>query len=493
MWRAGSEPGRAWPALLRRGASTRPSPYPPEAWASPGAARFLERRAAATRAANTSTLDRRRSLVVTFSIIAISAEIGLGAGALGVERLRPGSPVVSGPVDLTARPLPDRDAAAIRALLVRRSAALVAGQRDAFLDDLDAHARDFRTRQAGLFDNVRGVPLASWTYAVRERTGLAVDPALPRRYGADTWVGEVDLSYGLDGFADDPLRSRQYLTFVRRSGRWFLAGDDDLESSGLRSERGPWDFGRVLVRRSPHGLVLAHPAHQRLAAEVEAMVGRAAPRISRAWGSWQGRAIVIVASDAEEVRALVPGEDDVGQIAAVTASTVDQRGMRPVGERIVVNPGPFASLAAAGRQVVIQHEVAHLAANAVTSSSTPVWLAEGFAEHLGHAGVSSSPREAALALAAEVADGRIPADLPSEGEFAPDDARLLASYEASWLACRLIAERVGEDGLVRFYRTVGSGPGDPDASLDSGLRSVLGMTTAEFVAEWRRYLVDQLA
>jgi hypothetical protein len=102
-------------------------------------------------------------------------------------------------------------------------------------------------------------------------------------------------------------------------------------------------------------------------------------------------------------------------------------------------------------------------------------------------------RAAARELRAEVRAGRLPAALPSEGEFAPESPRLASAYQASWLACRMIAERVGPDGLARFYRTVSGGPGDADASLDSGLRSVLGLTSEEFTAQWRQYVRAQLA
>ena len=71
-----------------------------------------------------------------------------------------------------------------------------------------------------------------------------------------------------------------------------------------------------------------------------------------------------------------------------------------------------------------------------------------------------------------------------------DGQRLAQAYEASWLACRLIAERIGPDGLVRFYRAVSTHPGEPEAAVDAALRSVLGITTDQFVTLWRQHLRD---
>jgi hypothetical protein len=51
----------------------------------------------------------------------------------------------------------------------------------------------------------------------------------------------------------------------------------------------------------------------------------------------------------------------------------------------------------------------------------------------------------------------------------------------------MIMDNVGMDGLVRFYRTVGSG-----TPVDAALVRGLGMTHPMFVAAWRSYLVTRL-
>jgi hypothetical protein len=390
----------------------------------------------------------------------------------------------SAPRDLGAAVLAESDTRAIRELLSRRAAALLRGDREAFLADVD---KPFADRQRSLFENLRDVPVSAWMYDVRPESAVRVGPGLAGRYGADVWVSEIDLQYALTGFDDRPVSARQYMTFVHRGGRWLVGGDDDVKGS----VRGPWDFGRVAVARSAHGLVLARREDAALASEVSVLLEKAVTRVGAAWRGWRGKAVVLVAGNADEVRAMVPGESDLSQIAAITAAELGERGT-PLGERVVINPGPFRALDASLRQVVVQHEVTHLATSATTSASTPTWLSEGYADHLGYLGQSPNVRAAAKNLAPEVRRGQLPDGLPSEGEFAPDSPRLAIAYEASWLACRFIAARIGEDGLARFYRTVSGGPGDADASLDSGLRSLLGLKSEEFVALWRQYVRAQL-
>jgi hypothetical protein len=87
----------------------------------------------------------------------------------------------------------------------------------------------------------------------------------------------------------------------------------------------------------------------------------------------------------------------------------------------------------------------------------------------------------------------VPELLPGEGDFDPSGPRLSEAYDGSWLACRLVADRAGVDGLVRLYRIVSADPGDPDSAADAGLRSVLGLSTEQFTALWHSYLRRQLA
>ena len=56
----------------------------------------------------------------------------------------------------------------------------------------------------------------------------------------------------------------------------------------------------------------------------------------------------------------------------------------------------------------------------------------------------------------------------------------------------MIATRVGQEGLLRFYRLVGSTPGDGDQAVAAALRSILHETIAEFTTQWKAYVRTQL-
>jgi hypothetical protein len=97
-------------------------------------------------------------------------------------------------------------------------------------------------------------------------------------------------------------------------------------------------------------------------------------------------------------------------------------------------------------------------------------------------------------LAPDARRGRLPRALPDDKQFANSNKSLPQAYELSWLACQLIAERYGERRLVRFYRAVADerdGAGDAQV-LDRAFRGTLGLSTAEFVAQWRAYVRRQL-
>ena len=142
-----------------------------------------------------------------------------------------------------------------------------------------------------------------------------------------------------------------------------------------------------------------------------------------------------------------------------------------LGARIVLNPANLARLDAAGRRLVIGHELTHIASRAVTSDQMPTWLVEGLADYVGNLGSGLPVPATAAELAAEVRAGRVPAALPADAAFA-GGSRLPQAYEQSWLACRLIADRAGQAGLVRFYRAVARAAGtDPATALAVGLRA----------------------
>ena len=125
---------------------------------------------------------------------------------------------------------------------------------------------------------------------------------------------------------------------------------------------------------------------------------------------------------------------------------------------------------------------------------TPMWLIEGLADYVAYKNAGVATKAAGRELASLVGSGGMPATLPGRTEFESSGDRLSAAYEEAWLACRLVAERYGEDTLVRLYRTAEAEPGeagDPRAE-DRALRTVLRTGTARFTARWHAYLRREL-
>jgi hypothetical protein len=395
---------------------------------------------------------------------------------------------------------PDRSApslAEVRALLARHGAAVLHHDRTAFVADLDtaAGAADFRSRQISAYDNLARLPLTSWSYRLESRTDFReAESRASRRLGTGAIIVRLAVRFALGGVDRVPTSHELWWTVVRHDGRVVIAGDGDLANAGGVSWRGPWDFGRLVVLRGPHSLVLGHPDHLAALRQVQATVAAAVPAVTAVWGpDWTQDVAVVVPSSSSELTDQTGQSSDVSlELAAAAISDGEDPLTGAVyGQRLIVNPAPLARLSAVGRQIVIRHEITHIAAASATGAASPQWLVEGFAEYVGNLGSGQPVPMAAAELRADVQRGRLPTTLPPQDAFATEGESAQA-YEASWLACRLIAQLAGQDGLVRFYRLVGGSGEGSDAAVAAGLRGVLHESTAAFTAQWRTYVKDQL-
>lgn len=383
--------------------------------------------------------------------------------------------------------------AEIRRLLDRRSAAVLHRDRLAFLATVDPGSPAFRRSQGALFDALGPVPLSTWSYRLDAQQQRSLPADRRARYAAPTYLpAVVVLSYGLRGFDATPARLPMYLTFVHRPAGWLLASDLDLDGTGVRTAREPWDFGPVTVVTGRSSLVLGHPKSRAMLPRLAAEADRAVLAVTAVWGGgWAQRAVLVVPDNVTELARLLEENRDVSRLAAV-ATAWSTPGAWPVGQRVLLNPTNFARLGPLGRRVVLTHEITHLATRAVTAPATPTWLVEGFADYVAYRTAAVPVRLAAAELAADVRAGRLPAALPSPGRFDGADPRIAQAYEEGWLACRLIAESGGPSALVRFYRAAAA-RGDPPTRLSAAFRDILGTTQAAFTTRWRSYVRAQLS
>lgn len=381
----------------------------------------------------------------------------------------------------------------VRSVLAGYAAAVRNHDEQQFLAAIDPHSSVFRGQQRTDYSSLVRLPLRLWRYAI---VGEIRDPAAIRsatkRYGTPVRLLHVTLEFALDHDEPVPSRHDQYLVFTERNGHTYLAGDDALTVETIASWVGPWRYGPLSAVAGARSLVLGPPADSAtmhvLAGEIDAGIAR----VSRVWGpGWSQRVIALIPASGEQFTALTGSAVREVSAAAVTDG-VDSGSGRPYGQRLVLNPAQLQRLSPLGRRIVLTHEITHLASAAVTPDITPRWLTEGFADYVANLHTGQSVRTAATELHRAIAHGRVPAALPADGAFGASGSTLAQQYEQSWLACRLIAARVGQHGLVRFYRVVGTALATRAQAVASAFRRVLHETQARFTEQWRRYLVAQL-
>jgi hypothetical protein len=442
---------------------------------------------------------RRRGLRVSLIALGLVAAVGLAGGTAALlepNRTRlAGSAVRSGTATTPGQDSTEQATTAKSALLqllAVRATAVLAKDKNSYLATIDPQAGSFRSRQGRAFDSLTALPLRSWEYSVTVTDPFELSSARRAILGPSAWTVEVALRYQIEGYDEAQSKLRLYYTVVQRDGRWFLASDGDGSDAGRRSQVGLWDLGRINVVAGDHSLVLGLGSTSRIrpfAADADAAV----TRVTGVWGAdWPGKVIVVVPDTQHQMERLAGVEDGLyDQIAAVTRRETGRQADDSAGDRVIVNPELWTQLGTLGRRVVMTHEITHVATHDATTSSTPTWLSEGFADYVAYRGLRVPVAVSAQDVLAAVRRGRLPKALPTLQDFEPTNQRLAEVYESAWLACRLLADRYGQDKLARFYRAVGTGDlgaGPSGAPLDPAFEAVFDLTTAGFTSQWRSYL-----
>jgi hypothetical protein len=287
-----------------------------------------------------------------------------------------------------------------------------------------------------------------------------------------TWTGVVDLTWQLGDLDAEPSRADVAVSFTPDGDGLALAG------FGFTGQgRVPlWLRGELSVARDD-GLLVLVDGTQTQAEAVAERVTRGIDVVHRVLPDWGSPVVVEVpasAADLDETLGAQPGT--YAAIAAVTTMAGSESGPEaPV--HVFVNPDVTAGLRRAGAQVVMSHELVHVATDAARTPMEP-WLLEGFADYVALRDTHLPDRTTlGRAIAAARRDG-VPTALPSAADFDTRASDLQARYEEAWLACRVIAERLGERGLVRVYDAAAAG-----TPVERALRRA-GVPVAELTAAW---------
>lgn len=299
--------------------------------------------------------------------------------------------------------------------------------------------------------------------------------------GADgAWSGVVEMTWRFRGFDRAPASADVVVRFTPDGDGLAIAGFGPPAAAEGRTPL--WLRAELAVARSDDHLVLVD-GEQREADDVAERVARGIPVVRKVLPAWSAPVVVEVpasAADLDEALGAAPGT--YAGIAAVTAGVGTDTGPdTPV--HVFVNPEVTDGLRRAGAQVVMSHELVHVATDAVRRPVEP-WLLEGFADYVALRD-TRLPDRVTLGRAIEAArrDG-VPEALPTVAEFDTRARDLQARYEEAWLVCRIIAERLGERGLVEVYE---------EASGGVALRLTLetrGLTLAALTDAWRERLRD---
>ncbi|MDZ5663818.1 hypothetical protein SFC79_18725 [Nocardioides sp. S-58] len=298
--------------------------------------------------------------------------------------------------------------------------------------------------------------------------------------GADgAWTGTVELTWRVGALDPSPSRAEVAVRFVP-AGDGLAIGGFGPHGAAADGRLPLWLRDELAVARARDVLVMLDGDRPQARAEARAVARRVVRGIGVVERVLPGRTGPVVvevpssAADLEEALGARPGTY-AGTAAVTAAPGTSMDDDAPV--HVFLNPEITSMLGRAGAQAVMSHELVHLVTDAARTPVEP-WLLEGFADHVALRAVLPD-RTTLRRLLAEVRRDGAPRALPTAADFDAPGGALQASYEAAWLACRIIAERLGEQALVEVYD--GAARGVP---VERALARA-GLPLAELTAAWR--------
>ena len=439
------------------------------------------------RAPLTSSRRRaRRGWGVAVVVLTLGVATGLGActsrsdaGTSGAAATAPAASTAS--TSSAGAAAPAEVTTAVADLLRRRAEAVVAGDEPAYAVTLADPSGAAGRRQLDSFAAARALRVSSLEVGAPV---VEPDPTSERQATA-----QVDVRYRVDDLDRADRVARLEYDLVRSGAGWRVAAERPVGAGATA----PWVAMPTLrVSRGDSAVVAGTVPSSRLD-EHAAVVDRALPRLRAPWPGAPARVLVLAPSTVAEADALLgrPAGSGAAPVAATTEGPTGADGTA-TGDRVVLDPTAFDRLTAAGRDVVLTHELAHVAVRASVPGRPAAWLAEGYADHVGYARADVSTRRLVAPLVSAIRAGQGPRDLPSAADLQPASGDIEVPYLAAWQAVELIAREHGEAALRRLVRG-GSSTGsdaDAEAATDAALASVLGTTRAELTRQWLRRLGD---
>jgi hypothetical protein len=374
-------------------------------------------------------------------------------------------------------------------LLAKRAKAVLDDDRTAFMATVDKRQKGFYTEQATVFARMRTVPFSDFSYHL----GSSLRPrgSLKRRYAAaQVYQAQVEARFRFRGQDASPVIGRDSFTFVLTTASgWRIAGPGDRQMRG-HDDVEIWDGGQVRSARSARTLIVYHPGQEQLAARLLRAADRAYGQVAAAWtGRWERKAVILVPRDQNEAERLV-GARDLSRVAAVASSSVESgQAERVLGNRIVVNTTNVVRYDALNLQVLVTHEMTHVATRTL-GDGVPLVLVEGFADWAALKPVGLPLALTRPALDARVDAGRFDGALPSDAELRSGDAAL--AYDEGSSFCLWVDETYGVGKLQALYRQFKGSYSPGPIELDRGFRRVLGISARTAESRWAAWVRARL-
>ena len=393
--------------------------------------------------------------------------VALVATALAWASLREAPYVAPTPDRSAPRPLAAEAARTLDAL----AAAVEAGDGAAAGDLAPAGDQETRDLLEGVAANARELGLTDVSFRY-------VDEAQVGASGA--WTADVAVGWRLPE-DDRPTELEVRARLVAAGAEVRIRGFGGGQGSPGDSRTPVWLSGPARVLRAEGVLVIDRAGDGR---RVLRLARRARPVVRTVLPGWDEQLVVEVPESGAGLDAALGVEPGTSADVAAVTDTVDGSDDAAAPEHVFVNPQVLSRLSPLGAQVVVSHEAAHVATDAAVSAM-PLWLLEGFADYVALRDVELPLSATAAQAVAQVRRDGLPEKLPPDADFDPTGARLGAAYEAAWLACVVIAEEAGQQGLVDLYRAVDAG-GD----LEVEVERATGRTLTALTARWRDRLSD---
>jgi hypothetical protein len=384
----------------------------------------------------------------------------------------------------SARAADSTPLAAAQQILDGRVHAVTTGDKAAWMATIDPRAADtFKQQQSSQFDGLRALPLQTFQLTARvDDTGDLAAAAAGHYPGASAvFLPETRQTIRLRDYDDRDDVQSLWLTFVQRDGTWRIGGDADGADIGLDTTRQLWDLGPLAVQRTPHFLILSHPAQATRALALANLGEQAVTTLATRWDRpWSQRLPLILPGSIDELATLLDSTIDLSKfVALVGYGAVRDDGFQATAPRLYVQDTNLSRYGPAFQTETLVHELDHAAASSLAGPFVPLWVHEGLADWVA-LGDSTTERKPAGS------DGRLPRD----AEFTTgSQAAIVTDYKEARSAMAALAAAKGRAAPSALFAEIGGHrveAGTEDYQTDRALRDVAGQSFADFQAYWAR-------